>query len=1091
MSQMTEAPEGPVTIMFTDIEGSTALRTSLGDAETDSLLRRHDELIRAEIEAHKGHDQRAALGDGFLAVFPSTRRAVACAINIQRALDAFNRARSAAPLKVRIGLNTGEVALENSQLSGEAVHAAARVCAIGEGGQILVSDVTRQLAGTIPDVTFRDAGEHELKGFPHPWRLWDVIWVRETTAAPEQVFVGREAELGTLRNKLTSSLDGHGGLVLVGGEPGVGKTTLVKQLIQEAERRGALAIFGRCYESEGSVPYSPFIEMLEQAFTIIPPDIVREDMGEDAPEIARMVPELRRRFSDIPPALDLPPEQQRRYFFNALAAFISRASARFPLLLIMDDVHWADEPTLLLIEHMASLMSKLRILGIGTYRDVELEVSRPLAASIERMLRARTLERFSLHRFDRDGVATMVEALATKPAPPAIVDAIYSETEGNPFFVEEVFRHLTEEGKVFDESGEFRTDLTVDELDVPESVRLVVGRRLRRLGTQPQPRDPSFSAPGRAFPFSLLEDLTDVESHTLLDIVDEAEAARVIVPEERDGQVHYSFAHELIRQTLLASLSIIRRQRLHLAVADAIQRLDVRAIDERPAEIAVHLMQAGSAAESGRLLEFLERSARRALESAAFEEAVRALDDALAAAEEKDLVRRADLLQLRGRAARGLGRFEDCLKSWTTARDLYEQLGDVRAAGGLTWEIAYLQIWLARFDEAFASFARGVEVLGEEKAPERVMINAGITALLGIAGMHDLAKEHNEVARSLAEELGDTRGRGAAEWSWCVAQWCNAMVPEASEAGRNATALFREVGDVWTLVDSLSWLSYPLVYEGKAAEALSAAEEAHELALKIGHIGGEALARRGITLSRLLLEPDLDAFEEGSRKDLELLGAINSPWVSQSHVFLSFAHQSRGDLDQAIAEADEAIRLEPLSAFSGIGWSAKIVALALARDTVSCRRMLAEPMPDPAPAGEPSPVGSYFGLFARAIAAAFIGSADDARRLYPILAERLSVTMYGFFDLQISERIAGMVAATAEQWEDAERHFVEAARIAREAPNRWDAPHVEYWHGKMLLDRGRPEDREAGIAKVKAARAEYERRGMPVHLKMADDLLRT
>ena len=118
--------------------------------------------------------------------------------------------------------------------------------------------------------------------------------------------------------------------------------------------------------------------------------------------------------------------------------------------------------------------------------------------------------------------------------------------------------------------------------------------------------------------------------------------------------------------------------------------------------------------------------------------------------------------------------------------------------------------------------------------------------------------------------------------------------------------------------------------------------------------------------------------------------------------------------------------------------------------------MLAEPMPNPAPAGEPSPVGSYFGLFARAIAAAFIGSADDARRLYPILAERLGVTMYGFFDLQISERIAGMVAATAEQWEDAERHFVEAARIAREAPNRWDAPHVEYWHGKMLLDRGRP-----------------------------------
>src|SRR4029077_12137927 len=119
------------------------------------------ELIRAEIEANKGHDQKAALGDGFLAIFVSTRRAVACAIAIQRALDAFNRTRGAAPLRVRIGLNTGEVAFADGQVSGEAVHAAARVCAEGSGGQILISDVTRQLAGTIPDITFHDAGEHE------------------------------------------------------------------------------------------------------------------------------------------------------------------------------------------------------------------------------------------------------------------------------------------------------------------------------------------------------------------------------------------------------------------------------------------------------------------------------------------------------------------------------------------------------------------------------------------------------------------------------------------------------------------------------------------------------------------------------------------------------------------------------------------------------------------------------------------------------------------------------------------------------------------------------------------------------------------
>ena len=497
---LADLPEGPVTIMFTDIEGSTALRTTLGDAETDALFRDHDGLVKDQIEENKGRDQEAALGDGFLAVFVSTRRAVACAIGIQRALDAFNLNRVGPALRVRIGLNTGEVASQEGQLSGEAVHAAARVCAEASGGQILVSDVTRQLAGTVADVTFHDTGEHQLKGFPEPWRLWEVVWVRETTPLPRQVFVGRDAEMATLRSGLVAALAGTGGLLLIGGEPGVGKTTLVQQLIREAEQRGALAVFGRCYESEGAVPYSPFVEMLEQALAIMPPELVREDLGDDAPEIARMVPELRRRFPDVGEPLELPPEQQRRYFFNAVGSFVACASMRFPLMLVMDDVHWADEPTLLLIEHMAALMSELRVFGVGTYRDVELDVARPLAATLERLVRARTVDRLSVKRFDRAAVALMLEALAGQAPPDAIVGAIFEETEGNPFFVEEVFRHLVEEGKVFDDAGAFRTDVEVDQLDVPESVRLVVGRRLERLGAEAQKVLAAGAVVGRAVP---------------------------------------------------------------------------------------------------------------------------------------------------------------------------------------------------------------------------------------------------------------------------------------------------------------------------------------------------------------------------------------------------------------------------------------------------------------------------------------------------------------------------------------------------------------------------------------------------------------
>jgi class 3 adenylate cyclase len=349
-----------VTIMFTDVVGSTALRTTIGDNEADELFRAHDALIRAQITENHGRDQNAALGDGFLAVFTSTRRAITAAVGIQRSIEAFNRSRSGTPIRVRVGLNTGEVSWQDGQPFGEAVHAASRVCSAATGGQILISDVTRQLAGTVPDTSFLDTGEHDLKGFPHPWRLWEVVWIRETAQLPRQVFVARTDELAFLRGKLDDALDGKGSFVLVGGEPGVGKTTLVRELIREAESRGALALFGRCYEIEGALPYSPFVEMLEKAFNVMPAEMVREDMADDAPEVARMIPELRNRFPDIPPPLELPPEQQRRYFFNAVSAFVGRGAKRFPLLLVMDDVHWADVPTLLLIERMAELVPNMR-----------------------------------------------------------------------------------------------------------------------------------------------------------------------------------------------------------------------------------------------------------------------------------------------------------------------------------------------------------------------------------------------------------------------------------------------------------------------------------------------------------------------------------------------------------------------------------------------------------------------------------------------------------------------------------------------------------------------------------------------------------
>lgn len=1077
MGEMFEAPEGPVTIMFTDIEGSTALRTSLGDADTDALFRQHDEIIREQIEANKGHDQKAALGDGFLAIFVSTRRAVACAIGIQKALDSFNRTRGGALLRVRIGLNTGEVAFGDGQLSGEAVHAAARVCAEGSGGQILISDVTRQLAGTIPDVTFRDGGEHELKGFPQPWRLWEVVWVRETTAVPEQVFVGREKELAALRARLTAALDGHGGLVLVGGEPGVGKTTLVKQLIREAEQRGAFTVFGRCYESEGTVPYSPFVEMLEQALALMPADIVREDMGDDASEVARMVPELRRRFPDIPEPLDLPPEQQRRYFFNAVGSFITRGANRFPLMMVMDDVHWADEPTLLLIEHMAALMPEIRVLGVGTYRDVELEVSRPLAASLERLLRGRLVERIPVKRFDRDGVATMLEALAGRTVPEPIVHAVFDETEGNPFFVEEVFRHLVEEGKIYDESGQFRANITVDELDVPESVRLVVGRRLERLGDEAQKVLAAGAVVGRAFPFMLLEEIADIDAGRLLDIVEEAESARVIVPEERDGAIHYFFAHELIRQTLLSGLSLLRRQRLHLTVANAIERTDKRARVERPSEIANHLLQAGAAAEPERTLEYLELTAERAMEAAAFEEALRALDDALSVVDDDNALRRARLVEQKGWAVRALGDFDRSVAIFDEASAIYVELGELDSAASLLYEIGYMMVWLNRFEEAFIRYAQGAAMIGEERSASRALLLGGAGSIAGFGGFIEVAEPQFDEAESIATELGATKELGRNEWGRCITYWSYGRPEDSIRTGRRAVELLRECGDLWGLADAFPWLGYALALHGAPDEAVAFAEEGIALSMKIGHQGAELLGRRALAMAKMTRDGDFEENFRHATHDLERLTALDSPWVSQSHAWMSHLCTYRGDLEGGLHHARRGIGTEPRSAWSKAAASALLTNLIMSGDRVAFEDAIAGELDDIPLGKDAVPLGRTTQLLTAAEGCARFDRRDDVERLYPFVLEWIDRYPIRVFDWALTERVAGMCATTLERWDEADAHFTKALRAAVELPNPGDLPAVQHRYAESLIRRGDPEQAKPLLA---SALDGYRRMGIPL-----------
>ncbi|MGA9725227.1 MAG: AAA family ATPase, partial [Candidatus Binatus sp.] len=448
--------------------------------------------------------------------------------------------------------------------------------------------------------------------------------------ADRTAFVGRDAERAALRRLLERALGAEGRVVMIGGALGVGKTRIAAELAAEASQRGFLTLAGSCYDHENFLLFNPFVEILESVMAQSPSQgAFRTALGNEASEMARLMPQLRRLFPDIPPPLDLSPEQSRRMLFNAVVELLGRIAASGPILLLFEDLHWADEGTLSLLNHIARSISNIPALIVGTFRDNEIESAGLLAQTLDDLLRIHMLERISLRGLSQDAVAEMIRALSGEVPPQAVVDLIYAGSEGNPFFVEELYRHLVERGKLMDSSGKFRVDKSLAEIDVPQSLRLAVGRRLARLSSETRKILGTAAVIGRSFSFELLESSTNMDADSLLDHVEEAEKAGLIYSTLGYPEASFQFSHEIIRQAVLGDLSATRRQRLHLNVASGIERIHANSLEERAGDLAHHLWQAGRAADGDKTVAYLALAARQALKQSAYEGALRYFQNAL------------------------------------------------------------------------------------------------------------------------------------------------------------------------------------------------------------------------------------------------------------------------------------------------------------------------------------------------------------------------------------------------------------------------------------------------------------------------------
>jgi tetratricopeptide (TPR) repeat protein len=615
-----------------------------------------------------------------------------------------------------------------------------------------------------------------------------------------RVFVGREPELKQLQSAFDGAISGQGALMMVTGEPGIGKTALCEQLSTYVTLRGGRTLVGHCYEAGSlSLPYLAFVEALRSYVLSRDPKDLKEELGSGAADVARIISEIRERLK-IKLRTQKDPEEERYRLLQGVSEFLSNASNVQPMLVVLEDLHDADKGTLEMLTHVSRNLTGARLLIVGTYRDVEVDRSHPLSAALAELRRVSTYGRVLLRGLNADEVRRMMESIARESVPWGLAEAVHRQTEGNPLFVQEVIRYLAEEGLIARKEGQWRpTKDTPLEMSIPEGLRDVIGKRLSLLTPECNQLLAVASVIGREFALETLKAVAGINEDTFVNAL--REAVRLSILEERSqrGLVRYRFTHAFLRQTLYEEMIAPQRLKLHRQVAHTLETLYARHLKEHAVELAEHFSHSTDPTGLAKAVSYAEMAAKRATEVYAYGEAVRLLEQALKVQEvldPEDKARKCDLLLALGDALLLAGEHQriigtEAQQAFSLAEVITDNRRACRAcllamkallAFGTTWMASpEAAQWAARADRyaepetmerAWADSMLGfVKTSGVSSSPEGVAL---LTQALDLARrlqdpetywltaacrlFHEAAPQHSEDRLRLVEELaGQTR----------------------------------------------------------------------------------------------------------------------------------------------------------------------------------------------------------------------------------------------------------------------------------------------------------------------------------------------
>jgi DNA-binding SARP family transcriptional activator len=888
-------------------------------------------------------------------------------------------------------------------------------------------------------------------------------------------FVGREAELADLESALEAALLGRGSVFMIGGEPGIGKSRLADELSRRAVARGADALWGRCWEAGGAPAYWPWVQALRMYLRDVDADRLRRHLGAHGGDVAHILPEIRDELPDLPVPEAPESEGARFRLFDATCSFIERVATEKPVVLVLEDLHAADVPSLLLLQFAAAEIGEARLLVIGTYRDIEIGPGHPLAAALDALRRQPATRTLWLEGFGERDVSRLIETIAGVRPSRRVATAIHAGTGGNPLFVGELVRLLASEGHL-----EQPIDETDVRLSIPRGVRDVIAKRVALVSDDARDMLEIASVLGREFAIGTLAHATRSAPAEVLDLLDEAIDEGVVAQVPSTAH-RLRFTHVLIRDALYDQLGASRRRRLHRDLGEALEELYAADREPHLAELAQHFFAAGPEGDPARAFDYARRAGDRAVGLLAFEEAGRLYSLALrvldGTAGDHRAERGATLLSL-GYAHLRAGDQPLAREVFLAAADIARELGAVELLAQAALGYGGLMVWVAArgdphliglLEEALAS-------LEERDSPLRAKLMARLSCAIRDQPFRQRGIGLSAEAVEMARRIGDPSTLAYALDARCIVLAGPATLAEFVEATEELATQAEQTADLRLVMTARFYRTFSNLQVGDTArtwrELEAARREADELRVPSYNWAPTALAA-----SLALVQ---GAFEQGERLMALAydLGKEAQPVNAEAAVRLQtyLLRRARGGLE---AEA-EALRAwsagDPTYPIGRCALASLYSDLGLRTEAATIFEEVAGNDFAAVHLDEEWLVALSF----LADTARFLGDRERAAILYDQLApyaDRNAVAWPEGATAAVA-RPLGVLASMLGPREAAERHFEAAVEMNDRIGARPWVAHTRHDQARMLAASGQPGDGERAQALLMAALTTYRELGM-------------